>query len=112
MSANSEGVTIQFDGSPLVLRYTLGAAKRINGQFGDFVKAYQRVSALDFTAHCIVVGAALGKEAHEVEEQVFRSGLAVNAADLSSYLSWLSNGGRDPALKPVGDGAETASGND
>lgn len=99
MTATTEGVTIQYDGSPVTLRYTLGAAKRVNAFFGDFVAAYRRVSALDFTAQCVVVAAAFGKEVAEVEEAVFRSGVAAIAGDLSLYLAWLGNGGRDPVVK-------------
>lgn len=109
MSATSEGLTIELDGQPVTLRYTLGASKQIDSHFGNFVEAMRRISHFNFEAFPMVVAAALGKTVKEVEEHVFAVGMDTLHKDLVEYLAWLSNGGKKP--NPVQASAEPDSGN-
>ena len=101
--ATTEGVAITLDGAPVTLRYTLGASKRIDSQFGDFGKAMNRIINFNFDAFPKVVAAALGKEVRDVEDAVFAAGIDSLLRPLSEYLAWLSNGGRAPNPVAVQD---------
>lgn len=101
MTATTDGVTITLDGSPVTLRFTLGAAKQINAVFGNFVEAYQRINKFDLEAFPAVIAAGLGKTVKEVEADTFTAGMDVLYKDLTTYLAWLSNGGREPKPLPA-----------
>ena len=109
MPVNSEGATIEGIGT---LRYTLGAAKSINANFGDFTTAYNRVGKVDFSAIVSVVAAGLGKDVDKVEDRVFKAGPVKIAGEVSQFLAWLSNGGRDPSIKPPTQDEEPDSKNE
>jgi hypothetical protein len=94
--ATAEGVVVTLDGAPVTLRYTLGASKRIDSQFGDFVSAMRRVTNFNFESFPKVVAAGLDKSPQEVEAAVFAAGMDSLLKPLSEYLSWLCNGGREP----------------
>lgn len=104
-----DGVSITLDGSPVTLRYTLGAAKAVNSQFGNFINARQRVADVDFQAIVYVVAAAIGKSAVEVETSVFGVGALNLVRPLGIYLDYLANGGHK--YEPPKDNEETVQGN-
>jgi hypothetical protein len=109
MPASTEGVTITLNGSPQTLRFALGAAKKINGYFGGYVEAIQRIKKFDFDAITAVIAAGLGKEIKDVEDAVFSTGMDSLFEDAITYLIWMSAGGREP--KPWTPDTKADSGN-
>jgi hypothetical protein len=109
MTVTTDGVTITLDGEPVILRFTLGAAKQLNNTFGNFVEALQRINKFDFEAFPAVIAAGLGKSSKDVEASVFSAGMDNLYKDLGTYLVWLSNGGREPT--PVSAAAQSDAGN-
>ena len=96
MSVTSDGATIQLGDQTVTLQFSLKAAKTINGYFGNFVEAYQRIGKMDIHAYTAVIAAGLGKTVHDVEQSVFATGMDSLAVDIADYLAWLTNGGKKP----------------
>lgn len=92
-------VTITLDGSEETLKSTLRAARDVNSACGGFIEAYRKLMAFDFDVYVAIVAAGLGKKRQDVEEAVFKTGLASLSEPLAEFVGYLSNGGRDPAEK-------------
>ena len=110
MNVSEDGVEIVLDGEPVMLRFTLGASKKVNGHFGHFAAANQRLANIDQDAITFVVAAGLGKSVKDVEDAVFKAGFLDLYEPVKVYVNWLANGGRD-YVAPKPDGGEDDSGN-
>ncbi len=82
------------------LRCTLRAAIAVNGRFGDYAEAFNRLQRFDFAAYVAIVAAGLGKDPKEVEARVFEAGMSDLCGPLSAYVGFLSRGGKP---LPTGD---------
>ena len=92
-----------------MLRYSLGASKRINAFFGNFSESFPRLMKFDVEAFSAVVAAGLGKERKDVEEDVYEAGYDTLLKPLMEYMAWLSNGGREPAAVQTNDGTDSGN---
>lgn len=92
-------VTITLSGREETLKSTLRAARDVNAACGGFIEAYRKLMAFDFEAYVAIVASGLGKKRQEVEDDVFKTGLASLSEPLAEFVGYLSNGGRDPAEK-------------
>jgi hypothetical protein len=84
------------------LKSTLRAARTVNSM-GGFAEVFRKLAVFDFDAYVSVVAAGLGKKPSEVEDDVFKAGLPALVEPLSTYVEYLSNGGKP--LKPAPEGA-------
>lgn len=111
MSDIADPVEITLGDEKVHLRYTLGAAKRVNQYFGNFMNANQRIEGFDLEAITVIVAAGLGKPPKDVEEDVYAAGQLNLHRSVKTYLNLLANGGRE-YVEPADDAAsETDSGN-
>lgn len=92
-------VTITLNGREETLKSTLRAARDVNAACGGFMEAYRKLMAFDLEAYVAIVAAGLGKKRQEVEDDVFKTGLAPLSEPLAEFVGYLSNGGRDPTEK-------------
>lgn len=95
MNVSTDGVEVNLDGEPVLLRFTLDASKKVSRHFGSFSAANERLATIDQDAITFVVAAALGKPVKDVEEAVFKAGLLDLYEPIKVYVNWLANGGRD-----------------
>lgn len=86
-------VDIKLDGSPVTLRPTLKAARRVSAA-GGFQNVVNRLQSGDIDYYINVVAAGLDKKAADVEEKVFRTGLPALADGLVRFVNLLANGGK------------------
>jgi hypothetical protein len=92
-------VEITLNGKRETLKTSLRAARAINGFFGNFVDAQERLNKVDQSAYVAIVAAGLDKKPGDVEEAVFAAGLDNLLAPLFTYVGALARGGRDPNAK-------------
>ena len=90
-------LSVNLDGTPSDLRCSLYAAKQINAMFGDYQGALDRLRALDLNAYIAIVAAGLGKDARDVEDKVYTTGMSDLILPLMKFVNMLGNGGRPPA---------------
>ena len=98
-------VEIELDGEKAVLRPSLKAAQAISRQAGGIMGAMQALRTLDVDALTSVIALGLGKEAKDVAEAVYRTGVADLTPPATLFLTMLANGGR-PADDAGGEGGE------
>ena len=94
-------VTVDLAGTTYTLRPTLQAARALGRDFGGFAPLLQRIRDLDLDAYVAVIvqGAALERrEAKEVPDLVWQSGMIDLLAPTTEFVMILANGGR-----PLGD---------
>ena len=111
----NNNVDIELDGETVTLVPTLGAAMQVNKFFGGFLEADRRIKQFDLEATQIVVAFGLGKAAPKnVNELVWKTGLAKLVAPAIEFVGILANGGKrfvaeeeKPEEKPAGN-AEVA----
>lgn len=87
-----EGATIK--GEPVVLRCTLGAMKKINAYFGNFLAATSRVASLDAAAMAAIIAAGTNSKVEDGEQVVFDVGMEVCGKVCHDYVDLLANGGK------------------
>jgi hypothetical protein len=93
-------ITINLDGEQLVLRPSLLAAQQLSRAAGGFVELNNRISKLDFDTIVSVVALGLGygagttRQPQNLEERVWRTGLAELAVPCVQFVTLLANGGR------------------
>lgn len=93
----SGNVDIELDGETVTLRPTLKAAQNISRAKGGIMAAVEAVGKFEFDTlvSVIVLGLGVdGKEARDVAEKVYSTGMADLVAPVINYLSILANGGR------------------
>lgn len=109
-AANQGDVEIILGDEVVTLRCTLGAAKKVNAAFGDYITAFRRLATFDLSAYISVVAAGLDKTPKEIEDAVFKNGMTDLNTPLSQYVDLLANGGKPPKkvddkdAPPVGEG--------
>ncbi len=89
------------------LKSTLRAARIVNGQ-GGFIEVFRKLATYDLEAYVAVAAAGLNKKPTEVEDAVFQAGLTNLVAPFSTFVEYLSNGGKP--LKPAPEGAGSGEG--
>lgn len=90
-------VDIELDGETVTLKPTLQAAQAISRQRGGIMAAIRAVGEFDFDMIVAVITLGLGvtgKEAKDIPDQVYRTGLPDLAAPLIRFLSIIANGGK------------------
>jgi hypothetical protein len=108
MSHHQDGMTITLDDKPVVLAYTLRAAKLVDAYFGGFTEAYARINRFSLSAFAAVIAAGTSTEAKpvspsDVEGVIWRTGTDNLHKQVAEYVARLSNGGQPP--KPIEDAA-------
>lgn len=89
-------VDIELDGKTVTLQSTPAAAKRVSTMGGGFLGASARVATLDLDACVEAVAAGLNKKAADIEGAVYRAGVANLSGPVSTFVTYLANGGRAP----------------
>lgn len=92
-------IEIELGGETFALRCTLGAFKDVNGHFGGFVKAFQKLAEVDIDAIAFMMAAGVGKqrntkERERIVEKLFEGGLDDVLPKVTEYLGLLSAGGK------------------
>lgn len=90
-------IDIELDGETVILRPNLKAAQNISRQKGGIMAAVDAVGKFDFDTmvNVIVLGLGVdGKEARDIPEKVYSTGMADLVAPVINYLTILANGGR------------------
>jgi len=100
---NAGEVRITLAGKDLVLRSSLRAARAVSAGQDGFVGALQRVARYDFDAFASIIAVGIGKEASEVEDAVYETGLPSLIDPVSKYVGYLMRGGREAAAAGDGD---------
>lgn len=83
----------------VVLKPSLRAAKLISRQNGGYMSASQALMNMDFDAYVNILKVAMGlteKGAEDIQERVYKTGLAPLAEPLIKFLRNLANGGKPP----------------
>ena len=99
-------VEIELNGEAVTLRPTLKAAQNISRAKGGIASAIEAVGRFDFDVMVTVIALGLGaegKDARELPDKVFSTGMADLVAPVISYLTILANGGR-PVQETGGEG--------
>lgn len=86
-------VDIVLDGNAVTLKSSLAAAKRINAG-GGYINVLGKIGAMDHDVYVLVVAAGLDKKPGDVEQAVYRTGLANLAQSLITYVEYIVNGGK------------------
>jgi hypothetical protein len=97
-------VEIELDGEIRILKPSLQAAQAISRQKGGIMAAIRSAGDFDFDTIVNVIALGLGvsgKEARDLPEQVYSTGLPDLSGPVIRYLSIIANGGR-----PLDDGGE------
>ena len=102
-SLGAGDVDIVLEGETFTLRPSLKAAQAISRQAGGIMAAFKGLSDLDLDMATGIIAVGLGKKPTEVEETVWRTGIASLIPGLTSFLSNIANGGRPS------DGGEEAA---
>lgn len=105
-------VEIELDGEVVVLRPNLKAAQNISRAKGGIMAAVEAVGRFDFDVMVNVIGLGIGaegKDARELPEKVYATGMADLVAPVINYLTILANGGR-PVQAAGGEGDEDPQG--
>jgi hypothetical protein len=89
-------VDIELNGKVETLKSTLPAARLVSQLGGGFLNASARVSVMDFDLCVAIVAAGLGKQSKDVENAVFATGLADLIGPISTFVTYLANGGKPP----------------
>lgn len=92
-------IEIELGGETVSLRCTLGAFKDVSGQFGGFVRAFQKLAEVDIDAIAYIIAAGIGKhknsrERERIVEKLFEGGLDEVLPKVTEYLGLLSGGGK------------------
>jgi hypothetical protein len=107
MQTSQGEVPIKLNGAQVVLRSSLEAAKAVNFAFGGFSPAFRQIVENDLRAFAIIIAAGIGgKTPEDVENDVYKTGLASLAKPVAKFLGYLSNGGRDPSEKKENEPGE------
>jgi hypothetical protein len=89
-------IEIVLDGTPVTLRSSLEAAKKV-GAGGGYIHALSRLGAMDHDAYVHVVAAGLNKKPSDVDAAVFKTGIMNLTVPLCTYVEYLVNGGKPAA---------------
>jgi len=111
MTANlHEGVVIiELDGETRELEATPGAAMKLSRLYGGLTPILGKLQAMDIEAYANVIRFGLGmkdKEASQVHELIFRSGIVNLMEPTIDYITCLFNGGRVPGADSDPKGAK------
>lgn len=100
MSIGEGNVTIELGGQEMVLKPSLGAAMAISALGGNrgISEVLQRVVHYDVETVVKVIQAGLGNNARELPDLVYKAGLSVLVPKLVTYITNLTNGGRDMSV--------------
>lgn len=103
-------VDIELDGETVTLRPTLKAAQTISRQAGGIVKAIEAIGKFDLDAMVGVIQLGLNlsnKDAANLAEKVWATGMAELSGPVINYLSILANGGRPISSTEGGEGDDS-----
>jgi hypothetical protein len=92
-------VEITLDGKSVTLRCGLAVAKRVNAYAGGsgFQGITARLGMVDFDTYVALIAFALDKKPIDVEGAVYRTGILTLTADLTTFVTYLANGGKPVA---------------
>jgi hypothetical protein len=101
-------VDIELAGEIVTLRPNLKAAQNISRAKGGIMAAIEAVGRFEFDVMVTVITLGLGvdgKEARDIPDKVFTTGMADLVTPVINYLTILANGGR-PVQAAGGEGDE------
>lgn len=93
-------VEIILDGEKVRLKPSLKTALTLSAQPGAITGVVQAVSDFNLPMMAMVVSLASGKDAEDMAEAIYRSGMVDLSAPIVRFLTMLANGG-----KPVSGGS-------
>lgn len=93
-SLGAGDVQIVLDGETVTLRPTLKAALTISREAGGIMGAFRGLSELNFDVVNGIVAVGLGKKPADVEDAVWRTGIASLVPGCTKFVSIIANGGR------------------
>jgi len=113
LPALDEGeVAITLGDTVRILTPSVGAARGVNSQFGNFVKAQSELFSMNFDAYVHVVRIGLNLKADDkdairrIERQVYEAGVQNLVKPLVEYVGILANGGRPQPKRDEEDDAD------
>lgn len=86
------------------MRSTVAAARIVSHMGSGFLNASARIAAMDFDLCVAVIAAGLGKKPADVEALVFAEGVANLSGEVSTFITYLANGGKPPREDATGSG--------
>lgn len=86
------------------LKSSIPAARVASQVGGGFIGASARVAAFDFDTILAIMAAGLGKKAADIEQAVFEAGMVNLSGPVSTFITYLANGGRPPREDASGSG--------
>ncbi len=107
-------VEIELDSETVTLRPSLKAAQNISRMKGGVMAAVEAVGRFDFDVLVNVIALGIGaegKEARELPEKVYATGMADLVTPVITYLTTIANGGRPVLESTGGEGEENPPGN-
>lgn len=93
---NDSTVTIKLGGEDRDLVCTIEAALVMSRAYGGMLELYEKVKALDLEAFTVVIRCGLmvdGKEAENLMETIFKSGLIDLQPKVAEYVLLMASGG-------------------
>jgi len=87
-------VQIVLDGETVTLRPSLKAALTISREAGGIMGAFRGLSDLNLDTVTGIIAVGLGKKPAEIEEAVWRTGIASLVPGCTKFVSIIANGGR------------------
>lgn len=96
-SLGAGNIEIELDGETVVLRPNLKAAQNISRSKGGIMAAVEAVGKFDLDTMVNVIALGLGaegKEARDLADKVYSTGMADLVSPVINYLTILANGGR------------------
>jgi hypothetical protein len=97
-------VDIELGGKIETLKSSIPAARTASQVGGGFIGASARVAAFDFDTVLHIVAAGLGKKPADVERAVFEAGMPTLSGPVSTFITYLANGGKPPKEDSAGTG--------
>ncbi len=87
-------VKIDLNGKSIVLVPSLRAARSIDA-LGGVQEAVRQIGGMSLNAYVTIIAGATNSQLSDIEEDVFRTGMARLAEPLSRFLSLIANGGKE-----------------
>ena len=86
------------------LKCSIAAARTASQVGGGFIGASARVAAFEFDTILMIVAAGLGKKPADIEQAVFEAGMPALSGPVSTFVTYLANGGKPPKEDSAGAG--------
>lgn len=107
-SPDAGNIELELDGQKVTLRPTLEACITISRLHGGANAAIERCMRMDWDTIRAVIVAGIGRNAKELDQLIFKTGVFALSAPCIDFITIVNNGGRPPIEEQEGaeDGAE------